>query len=243
VDPVVCPNCRLPLEQQTLEGLYGRTVVIDVCTGCQGIWFDEGESLQLSPNGTLTLFEIINARQGGRRSLNDRLECPRCGIRLSLAVDQQRDTKFQYHRCPRNHGRFITFFHFLRARNFVRNLNPREVADLRARVKQVNCSNCGAPIDLDKDVACSYCRAPISMLDPNQVKLALSELHAAAARRKEIDPALPLTLMMERLKTERLFAGVEGAGRSPRLTISSSDSGLVEAGLDLVLNWLSSHNS
>jgi Zn-finger nucleic acid-binding protein len=242
VATALCPNCEAPFETHTIEALYGRVAEIDVCTGCQGIWFDDAESLQLSPWGTLTLFRIIHEHQSrGRRPLCARLECPRCKIRLTLAIDQQRTTRFQYHRCPRGHGRFITFFQFLRARNFIRSLTPREIADLRARVKQMHCSNCSAPIDLDKDIVCSYCRAPISMLDPDQVKSTLAELQAADARRQQIDPALPLTLMAERLKTERVFEKARRTG-GRSLHQSGTTSGatsFAEVGLDVVLRWLS----
>jgi hypothetical protein len=236
-----CPNSRQSLESHDLEALYGRSVTVDVCTGCQGIWFDEGETLQLSPWGTLTLFRIINTDRGAaRQPLGARLECPRCRLRLTLTTDQQRTTRFHYHRCARGHGRFITFFQFLRARNFVRTLTPREIADLRTRVRQVNCSNCGAPVHLDRDVACGYCRSPISMLDPDQVTAAIAELQASDARRREIDPSLPLTLMTERLRTERLFAEAEAIGgrNGPSLT-EFGRSSLVERGLGIVLDWMS----
>jgi Zn-finger nucleic acid-binding protein len=247
VDRVACPNCGNPLEQHAIDRLYGRSLTIDVCAECQGLWFDEGEVLQSSPRGTLTLFRIISERQQrtARRPLGARLQCPRCAIRLSLVVDQQRATRFQYYRCPRSHGRFMTFFHFLRARNFVRSLTPREVADLRARITQVSCSNCGAPLDLDKDVACGYCRAPISMLDPDQIRATLAELQAADARRQQIDPALPLTLMLERVQAERVFAEAAAqAGGDLRWTLgASSGSGLVESGLATVMRWLASRGA
>jgi Zn-finger nucleic acid-binding protein len=241
VDAASCPNCREAFAQKAFDGLYGRALTIDVCAGCQGIWFDEGESLQLSPGSTIAMFRMINdPADAGRRPLSERLECPRCALRLSLVVDQQRTTRFQYHRCPRGHGRFITYFHFLRARNFVRSLTPREVADLRARIRQVSCSNCGAPVDLDRDVACPYCRAPISMLDPEQVRITLAELQKADERRQTPDPALPLTLLMERLESERLFAEAEriAGGRAGWGRTGPAGSNLVGAGLDLVLGWL-----
>lgn len=235
-DPAACPNCRHALEAVSIPGLY-RALTIDVCAACQGFWFDENESLQLSPEGSLALFQLVHERHARRQhALNDRLACPRCDLRLSLVVDKQRDTRFQYYRCARGHGRFMTFFHFLRARNFVRNLSPREMAQLRASVRQVNCSNCGAPVHLDRDVACTYCRAPVSMLDPEQVRKALADLEAAAARRSAPDAALPLTLMMERLQAERVFqeAQREGAGRGAR----AGQDGLVEVGLGSLVEWL-----
>jgi hypothetical protein len=221
------------LEPLSIAGLY-RTLAIDVCGACQGFWFDENESLQLSPEGSLALFQLIHERQAQRRhALADRLQCPRCDLKLSLVVDQQRDTKFQYYRCARGHGRFITFFHFLRARNFVRNLSPRELAELRAHIRQVNCSNCGAPVDLDGHVACGYCRAPVSMLDPAQVATTLAELQAAAERRQQADPALPLLLMSERLQAEKVFAELPAARGASR-----GADGIVETGLGTVVDWL-----
>lgn len=241
MDATTCPNCRQPLQPRTLEALYGRSIDVDVCVDCQGIWFDEGESLQLSPRGTLDLFRLIGEGQAaGRRPLAERLECPRCSLRLTLTVDQQRATKFQYHRCARQHGRFMTFFHFLRARNFVRSLSPRELNDLRAKVKQVHCSNCGGPLDLEKDVACTYCRAPISMLDPEQVARTIAELQAADAKRQQFDPALPLALMMERLDADRIYQQAEKDGRGGLRFGFAQRDGLVEAGVGVVVGWLAS---
>jgi hypothetical protein len=228
------------MESARFEGLYGRELTIDLCAACQGIWFDEGESLQLSPHGTLALFRTIGERRPqGRRPLAERLECARCDLRLSLTVDRQRTTKFQYYRCGRGHGRFMTFFQFLRARNFVRSLTPREVADVKAKVKQVTCSNCGAAIDLDRDVACQYCRAPVSMLDPEQIERTLAELREADERRRHLPPDLPLTLMAERLKVERVFAEASAAGgRELGVTFTTGGPGLVEAGIGVLLHWL-----
>ncbi len=228
-----CPNCRHALESLSIAGLY-RPLTIDLCAACQGFWFDENESLQLSPEGTLALFRLVHERHASRRHpLADRLECPRCGLRLSLVVDQQRDTKFQYYRCARGHGRFITFFHFLRSRNFVRNLSSRELVDLRAHIAQVNCSNCGAPVNLDGHPACQYCRAPVSMLDPAQVEKMLAQLQVQAERRQHADPALPLTLAMERIQGERVFAGLP----RPRPGVASEVGDIVVHGLDLLADW------
>lgn len=239
VSAAPCPNCQRPLESLQVSGLY-RALTIDACGPCQGFWFDGSESLQLSPEGTLELFALVHERHGQRQQpLADRLQCPRCGLRLSIVVDRQRDTKFQYYRCPRGDGRFMSFFHFLRARNFVRNLSPRELSELRAHIRQVNCSNCGAPVDLDGDVACRYCRAPVSMLDASQVEKTLLDLQAAADRRRQIDPALPLTLMRERLEAEKVFAALPPA-RQAGGGAGTSASDLVDTGLGAVADWLAS---
>lgn len=234
-----CPSCRARLDRREVDGLYGRRIAIDVCGACQGIWFDAGESLQLSPGGTLALFRIVHEHRAAvRHPLAARLVCPRCGARLKATQDRQRSTRFEYHACPEGHGRFITFYHFLRARHFVRALTPGEVADLRRRVRQVACASCGAPVDLERHSACSYCRAPIAMLDPDQVERTLRELAGAEAQRRRVDPALPLKLMMARAETEAAFRQAQGGARTPVLSVAVDDGSLVERGLELLLRAL-----
>ena len=38
----------------------GGEVELDLCFPCQGIWFDEYESLQLAPSGVIDLFKLIH---------------------------------------------------------------------------------------------------------------------------------------------------------------------------------------
>jgi hypothetical protein len=40
-------------------------------------------------------------------------------------------------------------------------------------VAVIQCSNCGAPVDLRKDHACPHCRSAFSLLDPKAVEQAL----------------------------------------------------------------------
>jgi len=58
----------------------------------------------------------------------------------------QRSTRFEYLRCPHDHGRLTTFFDFLKEKDFVRPPTPAQIAKLRDSIQVVNCSNCGAPI-------------------------------------------------------------------------------------------------
>ena len=118
----------------------------------------------------------------------------------------QRNTRFSYLKCPAGHGRFLTYFQFLRAKSFVRTLTAKEVEELRRHVRQVNCTNCGAPVDVGKDVACGFCRTPVSMLDPDQLSKAVAQLQKAEQGRQQIDPAWPLLVEAERRRGERAFA-------------------------------------
>jgi len=127
-------------------------------------------------------------------------------MRLVPATDRQRNTRFRYGRCPRGHGRFITFFDFLREKDFVRTLSAQQVAELRAQVQTVNCSNCGAPIDLAATSSCGHCGSPLSMLDMRQADALIAQLRAAATAPAAVSPTLPLDLLMARREAERACA-------------------------------------
>jgi hypothetical protein len=111
------------------------------------------------------------------------MACPHCRGRLALTQDVQRTNRFTYHRCPNGHGRLTTFIQFLREKQFVRSLSQPEIESLRATVKQVRCSGCGATVDLARDAACGYCRSPIAVLDAVAVEKALAALGEADRRR------------------------------------------------------------
>jgi len=170
----------------TFEARLGRAVTIDLCPGCQWLWFDQGESLQLLPGSTLKLFRIIGEQGArGRRPSSDGMPCPRCEAGLELAHDRQRNTRFEYRRCPQGHGRLTSFFDFLREKDFIRPLSREEVDKLRQSVQSVNCSNCGAPVDLARGSACAHCGSPLSMLDLKQASALVELLQKADARDRQ----------------------------------------------------------
>ena len=106
-----CPNCRAAMTSVTLEGHYGRPIAIDFCESCQAFWFDGMESVQLAPASVLRLFRIVGEAGGGVRAPFSRdAGCPRCDQPLLATHDQQRQSKFEYRRCPAGHGRLISFF-------------------------------------------------------------------------------------------------------------------------------------
>ena len=147
----------------------------------------------------------------------------------------QRNVGFQYRRCPHGHGRLTTWFDFLREKNFIRPLSPNQIADLRQNVTSVNCSNCGAPVDLTHTSTCAHCGSPLSVLDLHQAGELVAELQRAAAVRGEIDPDLPLRLERARREVEIAFAT---AIRPSRGSSPSAETDLVGAGLALLARWL-----
>src|SRR6266849_2091092 len=184
-----CPGCGQSMQQHTVEGNYGVQVEIDACRSCSGFWFDRKEHLQLTPGSTLELIRLMGPHRSTPSALPQVLSCPRCGERLVNTTDIQRITRFQ----------------FLREKNIVRNLDLPQIKELRKRVKVIRCSNCGAPISLEKESICSYCQSPISMVDPAQVQATLAELQKQENARRHVDPALAANLVMDKLKVERFY--------------------------------------
>jgi len=175
---------------QTLEfeRLQLGVVALDFCFPCQVIWLDTLESQQLSPAGILQVFKTLHEQRAAtRNTLPALLDCPRCQARLALTRDLQRTTHFTYFRCEFGHGRLTPFFQFLLEKNFVRPVTGAELADLKAKVRTIQCSNCGAPLDLAHDPACRYCGSPISILDPDAVARTVNALNTAQARLSTVD--------------------------------------------------------
>jgi len=204
------------MDAPSFERLYGRQLTIDVCHHCQCLWFDDREFLQMTPGATLQLVASVAEDKGlTRQPWAAAPRCPRCSRPLAETHDLQRSTRFTYYRCPAGDGRFITYYQFLRAKNFVRPLSEEEVRELRARIQQINCANCGGPVNVERNAVCTFCRTPLAIIDPDQVRKTIVELKAAAEEKKGVDPTLPVSLAMERLRAERAFAEAPGSTRRP----------------------------
>jgi len=188
------------------------TLDLDLCFGCQSLWIDQFESSQLTPGATIELFRLIHDHpRDSAQPISASSECPICNARLVLTHDMQRTNRFLYHRCPVRHGRFITFFHFLREKHFVRSLSGAEITRLQATTKQVRCSSCGAPVSVEKDAACGFCHAPLSILDADAVQRTLAELDTAErqAIRRPDTVAASFDALLEARRTEQRIGRAE----------------------------------
>jgi hypothetical protein len=223
--------------------LYGQgTLALDLCLSCLAVWFDDKELLQLSPAAAIQLLSEFAKEDAGRRTpLEPGLACPRCDRPLVETHDRQRNTRFWYHRCPAGHGRFMTSYQFLRAKDFVRPLSETEMAELRQHIRQINCGNCGAPVDIEREAICGFCRTPIAIVDADQVRTLLEHQRRTEQASAEgsfrpfdqrriapgevegpqaqggPDPTLPITLALERMRAERAWAGTPAGSRKPNV--------------------------
>jgi Transcription factor zinc-finger len=233
-----CPNCGVEMKSMIVEAHLAPSETIDLCQTCQGLWFDKYEDLKLAPASTLNLVKMIGENSSPPPTMKGTLQCPRCPSSLLMTHDMQRSTKFNYWRCPNDHGRFIGFLDFLREKNFLRPLSSAEINDLSKKIPTVNCSHCGAAIDLGKETICSHCGSPLSILDMNQPQQTLNQLKQAATP-VQPDPTLPFKLEMEKRRIENLF----GPSPDPDWLTDASSNGLVRAGLNAFTRWLSKSES
>ncbi len=226
---------------QNLAGVTGGKVEIDLCFGCRGIWFDPQENLKLAPSAVVDLFEMLNAhRHDAVSPLANQLNCVRCGRALAQGFDVVRSGRYITWRCPQRHGRFSTFSSFMIEKGFVRQLTQAEVTDMAKKVAVINCTSCGAPVDLRKDHACSYCRSALSLLDPQAVEKALQgyarAAHDAAGGIKVPDFADALVMLeRDRQRAEREEQAHSGVLFSSQTALNAD---LWETGIELVWRML-----
>jgi len=224
------------MQARSLERNDKGQVQVDLCFGCAGIWFDHLESIQLAPVAVIDLFrEIQTHADAPRQPVAQRLDCPRCARELTLSFDLGKAGRFSYFRCGAGDGRFTPFFQFLREKQFVRSLTPAELDRVRSQVRQIRCSECGAPIDLEHDTQCRHCGAPVSFLDPDAVQKAVAMWSDAEQRRVLAPGAEVLGAALLRLNTHPAPPGQAselGAGSLGSLTeLGPAGVGL---GIDLV---------
>lgn len=114
-------------------------------------------------------------------------------------------------------------------------LSAQQIDELRRNVQFVNCSNCGAPVDLTTHSSCAHCGSPLSMLDLKQAGVLIAELREADHAARGIDPSLPLDLARARHEVDAAFASFQ---HGPNWFDDVSQGGIVAAGLSSLARWL-----
>ena len=224
-----------------LPGIHGHTIELDLCFHCQGMWIDPQENLKLSPAAVADLFRLLHEqRTAAHLPLAAVVQCPRCNGTLTQGFDVVRSGRYITYRCARGHGRFSAFSSFMIEKGFVRLMTRREIDDLARRVAVIQCSSCGAPVDLRKDHACPHCRSAFSLLDPQAVEQALQG-YAQAVKSTSATPnpdALADALVMLERDRQRALRE-QRAQRGNLLTADVSGSvDLWSLGLELVSSVL-----
>ena len=74
-----CIKCQAPFSPT----LFNNSVTIDICTKCQGAWFDQGEiNFFVKKKEALSEYD----RNGLRGIKQTTKECPRCHVKLNSGL-------------------------------------------------------------------------------------------------------------------------------------------------------------
>lgn len=240
--PTICPSCRTAMQTLALPSINGGTVELDLCFGCQGMWFDPQENLKLAPAAVADLFrQLHEQRDAPRKPMAEHTHCPRCTGPLTQGFDVVRSGRYITYRCDKGHGRFSPFSSFMIEKGFVRMLTRPEVEDIAKRVAIILCTGCGAPVDIRKETACPHCHSAFSLLDPDAVEQALqgyAKASKAAAAPVSAPNLADALVKLERDRQRALRAQQAERGRLSTADISTGSADLWAAGIALVAGML-----
>jgi ribosomal protein S26 len=174
--PLGCGNCRQPMQRLALAGHYDSRVNLDLCRGCDLVWFDGTEAAQLSGAALLELIgAMASARALPHEVLRPDARCPRCDGALALVHNQSRWGHSSQLQCTRRHGAYQSFAQFLQEKGLLRPMSLVDRAKLLRERGAIECVNCGGAIGKD-DALCPWCRSVPSLLDVARLAHALDPL-------------------------------------------------------------------
>ncbi len=185
------------MHRLALPGHYGRTVEIDLCTGCHLVWFDLTETARLAGPGLLALIGTMAAAQRlPHELLHQDAGCARCRGRLKTVHNRSRWGQSLQLECLARHGAYQSFAQFLQEKGLLRPMSHTDRTRLLEQAGQIDCVNCGAAIGA-RDEVCPYCGSVASLLDVARLARALDPegalapqpVHSAAAEQAALQCA------------------------------------------------------
>jgi hypothetical protein len=114
---------------------------------------------------------------------------------------------------------------FLREKDLIRPLTNAEIERLKAHIRTIRCSGCGAPVDLAREMVCGFCRSPVEAIDPAAVATTLDTLDKAEARRQHVD-------------VDALADAIIASHSAPRTVPAFQSADLISAGVALFIDAL-----
>lgn len=164
------------MQRLVLAGHYDSSVDLDLCRGCDLVWFDGTETAQLSGPALLDLIgAMASARALAHVLLKADARCPRCEGALALVHNESRWGRSSQLQCKRRHGAYQSFAQFLQEKGLLRPMSLVDRAKLLRDRGAIECVNCGGAIGKD-DALCPWCRSVPSLLDVARLAHALDPL-------------------------------------------------------------------
>lgn len=220
---LACGNCGEAMQRLALPGHYGRTVEIDLCSGCHLVWFDHTETARLTGVALLELVGTMSRAQTlPHVVLRAEARCTRCSSTLKTVHNRTRWGESLHLECRRGHGAYQSFAQFLQEKGLLRPMSLIDRAALLERRGHIDCVNCGATIGRD-DAECPYCGSVPSLLDVARLARALDPEGAIETQAVHTAPA----------RQAALQCGACGAALPPQRTL-----GCMQCGATLAISRL-----
>ncbi|MGI9250638.1 MAG: zf-TFIIB domain-containing protein [Pseudohongiellaceae bacterium] len=99
-----CPKCNTEMQEMEIETLHGK-VAIDKCSGCKGLWFDNGEAEQLKSSWMTDFADCGDPDVGRKYNTVRDINCPRCD-KAMIRLNDKKQPHLQYEACE-EHGMFM----------------------------------------------------------------------------------------------------------------------------------------
>ena len=133
------------MQRLGLAGHYGATVELDVCSGCDLVWFDGTETARLNGPGLLELIGLMAASYDlPHQPLSAATRCPRCAGPLKTVHNQSRWGRSVQLQCVKRDGAYQSFAEFLEEKGLLRPMSRLDRAKLLHDRGRIDCVNCGA---------------------------------------------------------------------------------------------------
>lgn len=134
---VLCPNDSAIMHQVQITSHYGQPIILDQCTRCGGIWFDESELFR-AKQGEAEKVEHLDqqALRTASQIENSTLICPRDRAQLFRFTDEHFPESIVIVRCPSCGGIWLNkgeFTEFQKARQQLRGFRKDDAQDKRLR--------------------------------------------------------------------------------------------------------------
>jgi PAT family beta-lactamase induction signal transducer AmpG len=96
-----CPKCRADMDPLLINGIE-----VDRCSGCQGLWFDEGELESLRSKEAAAALDVGDVAQGKSRNAIKDYRCPRCAGAMQRMADPKQP-HIVYEQCESCSGSYF----------------------------------------------------------------------------------------------------------------------------------------
>lgn len=135
---MICPNDNIEMQSVEVESHYGKTVTLDQCPKCGGIWFDHFELYSVKQGQAEKIESLkVDTLQASSPIENSELLCPRESTKLVHFKDPVFPKDIIIARCPICNGFWLNRGEFIKYQNYRESLKePRVITAEDEKIEQ-----------------------------------------------------------------------------------------------------------